>query len=232
MILNSKLRNDAMKLYHQYNNFFGERLNSELYALAVSKNEIFSLSRTSHSKYHPEWRKSKVIYDSQFSFFKNTIEQKIGGLLEEIRGLLEVNKFEIGSFEVQLTSHNDGEYFKWHRDNSTPETASRLITFVYYFHAIPKPFSGGELVIYDNDASYLIEPRNDSLVVFYSGRKHEVLPVVCESGLFKDGRFTLNGWIRRKSHQVVDNSYFGYNMFTSTGNSKYSNYPSTRFNQK
>ena len=217
-----------MNLFHQQTGFFGEQLNRELYELAVSKNEVYSPSRTSQSGYYPDWRKSKVIYDSQFSFFKETIEQKIRGQLEEIRGILQVRPFEIGSFEVQLTSHNDGEYFKWHKDNSSPDTASRLITFVYYFHAIPRPFSGGELIIYDKDTAHgkdiehVIEPANDSIVFFYSGRRHEVRPVVCPSRLFKDGRFTLNGWVRTKTSQLsqqVNNSYFGYNIFAPAGRS-------------
>lgn len=210
-----------MQLFHQIPGYFGRQLNRELYDLAVSKNEVYSPSRTSRSGLYPEWRKSKVIYDSQFSFFKQTIEQRLRTQFEEIRTILQVRPFEIGSFEVQLTSHNDGEYFKWHKDNSSPDTASRQITFVYYFHALPRPFSGGELIIYDKDAGqdkdteHLIEPVNDSIVFFYSGRRHEVRPVVCPSRLFKDGRFTLNGWIRSKAPQPVpvNNSYFGYNLF-------------------
>lgn len=220
MILNNRLQDKSMKLFIRYPGFFGEQLNRELYELAVSKNEMFSLSKTSYSNYYPEWRKSKVMYDSQFTYFKQTLEQKIRDRLDEIHRLLEIKKFEIDSFEVQLTSHNDGEYFKWHRDNSTPETANRLITFVYYFHSIPKPFSGGELIIYNNETQHVIEPANDSIVIFNSGLRHEVNTIVCPSRLFKDGRFTLNGWIRSKKSLQIDNSHFGYNMFSQAVNSR------------
>ncbi len=210
-----------MKLFYQYKDFFGGQLNRELYALAVSKNEIFSHSKTSNSKYYPEWRKSKVIYDSQFALFKNLIEKKIRESMDEIYRALELMPFEIGSFEVQLTSHNDGEYFKWHKDNSTPGTASRRITFVYYFHALPKPYSGGELIIHDEEHQYVIEPVNDSIVFFDSGRKHEVKEVVCPGGAFNDGRFTLNGWIRCRTSQQLNNSHFGYNIFAPFKTSRY-----------
>jgi hypothetical protein len=53
MNLNNKLVNDHMKLLYEYSDFFGEELNRELYALAVSKNEIFTVSKTSNSMYHP-----------------------------------------------------------------------------------------------------------------------------------------------------------------------------------
>ena|SRR5688572_13323175 len=207
-----------MELFLKYSSFFGDDLNRELYELAISKGEVFSNSKISYSKYYPEWRKSKVMYDSEFSFFKQTLERTIRNRLDEIHIRLQMDKFEIDFFEVQLTSHNDGEYFKWHKDNSTPETSNRLITFVYYFHAIPKPFRGGELVIYDGDVQHVIEPENDSVVIFDSGLKHEVKTIVCPGKMFKNGRFTLNGWIRSKRKTQADNNHFGYNMFAPTVN--------------
>ncbi len=204
-----------MQVYLKYQGFLGRQLNHQLYKLAISKENTYTPSRTSYSKYYPEWRKSVVIYDSQFALMKEMIEAKIRARLAEIHQMLAIRPFEIDCFEVQLTSHNDGDYFKWHTDNGSPNTASRQITFVYYFNGTPKAFSGGELILYDNDESHIVEPDNDSIVFFASGRKHEVRQVACPSKLFRDGRFTLNGWIRTKySRKDLDNSYFGYNIFS------------------
>ena len=209
-----------MKLFHQYFEIFGDEVNRELYRLALSKNDNFSLSKTSFSKHYPEWRQSKVIYDREFNLFKIKIEEEIKRRLPEVLEMLEVRKFEIASFEVQLTSHNDGEFYKWHRDNSTAGTASRVVTFVYYFNAIPKKFSGGELVIYHHDGQEsFIEPLNDSMIFFNSATKHEVKPVICPSKLFEDGRFTLNGWIRKRQSITKNDEYFGYNIFKPYANS-------------
>lgn len=195
-----------MELYHTYHNFFGEAANRELYELALNKNENFSLSKTSYSKYHPEWRKSKVIYHNEFERFRQKIEQEVRKRLPEVLLNLKVDAFDIANLEVQLTSHNDGEYYKWHTDNSSPNTSTRIITFVYYFHSVPKAFSGGELVIYHRDRPYVVEPVNDSIVFFHSGRKHEVRPVVCPSKQFEHSRFTLNGWVRcRRNIKPFDN---------------------------
>jgi hypothetical protein len=126
---------------------------------------------------------------------------------------LRVPAFEIGSIEMQLTSHNDGEYYKWHTDNGTRETESRVVRFVYYFHQIPKRFKGGDLVLYPDAASEIvIEPQNDSLVFFPSHTRHEVKQIVCPTRQFEDGRFTLNGWIRRK-HVPVQQDYFDDKIF-------------------
>jgi Rps23 Pro-64 3,4-dihydroxylase Tpa1-like proline 4-hydroxylase len=186
------------ELYLICKDFFGEQANRELYELALCKNENFSASRTSYSKHYPEWRKSKVIYHNEFERFRQKMEQAVRRRLPEVLSHLKVDAFDIEGLEIQLTSHNDGEYYKWHTDNSSPDTANRIITFVYYFHSLPKAFSGGELVIYHRDKSYVIEPANDSIVFFHSGRRHEVKPVDCPTKLFEHGRFTLNGWVRCK----------------------------------
>ena len=122
-------------------------------------------------------------------------------------------RFDICSFEIQLTSHNDGEYYKWHTDNGTLDTATRVITFVYYFYGQPKKFSGGELIIYQPDEEpAVIDPANDSVVFFRSHTRHEVKAVTCPSQQFEDGRFTLNGWIRRKE-TVLRDDYFDARIF-------------------
>ena len=112
---------------------------------------------------------------------------------------------ELG-FEKQLTAHNDGEYFRMHNDNGSPSTASRLLTYVYYFHGEPAAFSGGQIRIYDSlpesgswepaDKFVDIAPDNNMLLLFPSGQMHEVRRISCPSEAFGDGRFTVNGWFR------------------------------------
>jgi SM-20-related protein len=52
--------------------------------------------------------------------------------------------------ETQLTSHNDGGYYRIHNDNGSPSTATRVLTYVYYFHRQPVAFKGGQLRLYDS----------------------------------------------------------------------------------
>lgn len=202
-----------MKPFHQYTGIFGVEVNGDIYSLATSKKAHFSQSKTSISKHYPQWRRSAVIYDNQFSALKLKLEQEVIARLPEVSEILDIEKFEVEYLEIQLTSHNDGEYYKWHTDNNTFDTTNRAITFVYYFNAIPRKFSGGELVIYHDHQEYIIEPLNDSMIFFRSEIRHEVKPVICPSRLFEEGRFTLNGWVRRRRNRWLDDKYFGYNMF-------------------
>ena len=121
------------------------------------------------------------------------------------------------SLELEIAAHGDGAHYKPHLDipvgqNRAPLGAldgeDRVLSAVYYFHAEPKRFSGGELRLYrfgtswdcaDADpSSYVdLQPIDNSLVVFPSWAMHEVRPVRCPSGKFKDYRFALNCWYCR-----------------------------------
>jgi SM-20-related protein len=106
--------------------------------------------------------------------------------------------------EVELVAHGDGAFFERHIDTITRLDhlgRSRIISAVYYFHAMPKAFSGGVLRIHSLAASGQegtfvdIAPDCDTLVFFPSFFPHEVLPVKCASGQFLDSRFAINLWI-------------------------------------
>ena len=151
------------------------------------------------------YRRSSVLYF--FPDFAELIRDRIQSVTSEVFRKLDLLPFSISQIETQLTAHNDGNYYKVHNDNGSPETVTRELTYVYYFYREPKPFSGGELVIYDSkienayfvkaDSFKTIEPRNNSIVFFLSRSMHEVLPVRCPSRSFHHSRFTLNGWIHR-----------------------------------
>lgn len=151
-------------------------------------------------------RKSKVICLFRGKF-ADLIKQKIAMVMPNIVGKLGLSIFEASQIESQLTAHNEGHYYQVHNDNTSPETAGRQLTYVYYFNREPKAFTGGNLRLYDSkitngfwdkaDSFKDIEPRNNSIVFFFSGYWHEVMPVICTSQDFADSRFTINGWVWR-----------------------------------
>lgn len=152
-----------------------------------------------------DYRRSMILYS--FPEFSQLMVNRIQAILPDVFRKLQLPSFPSAEIEAQLTSHNDGNYYKIHNDNGSPDTANREFTYVYYFYREPKAFSGGELVIYDSkvennfyvqaDSYKLVEPRNNSIVFFLSRYLHEVLPVSCPTQAFADSRFTINGWVRR-----------------------------------
>lgn len=169
-----------------------------------SQSEFTSTGALTNSEYYPEHRNSQVIFYPQYT---QPVTERVRRLAPELMEKFDIPAFLIDKIEVQLTAHNDGEYFRFHNDNGSDMTASRQITYVYYFYREPKGFSGGELLIYDTrvegerhfktEQSQKVEPLNNSIVFFPSHYMHEVLPVRCPSQAFADSRFTVNGWVHR-----------------------------------
>ncbi|MGD1711784.1 2OG-Fe(II) oxygenase [Dapis sp. BLCC M172] len=172
---------------------------------AIEKRDqyIESTTTTKADKY----RQSYVLFSQYFPELSALIQSKVLETLPEVLTKLNFRPFEISEIEVQLTAHNDGCYYKIHNDAGSEKTASRELTYVYYFYQEPKAFSGGELRIYDTELKgggaithqnyKTITPANNSIVFFNSRCRHEVMPVVCPSKAFEHSRFTVNGWIRR-----------------------------------
>ena len=118
------------------------------------------------------------------------------------------------TLEIELAAHGDGAHFLPHTDLPIGATRKlrtidddRVLSAVLYFHAEPKLFSGGELRLFklgvdpdeaDESGFVELQPLQNSLVVFHSWVRHEVRPVRVPSGRFRDYRFAVNIWFRRK----------------------------------
>lgn len=189
--------------YIQLDNFFSQAEWQRLLEY-VTRHESNFLP-TSTSANDADYRRSLVLHS--FPEFSQLITEKLQIILPAIFSQLEISPFNFSAIEAQLTAHNDGNYYKIHNDNGSSDTANREFTFVYYFYREPKPFSGGQLKIYDSkiennfyvaaESFKTVEPRNNSIVFFPSRYLHEVLHVSCLSKAFANSRFTINGWIRR-----------------------------------
>ncbi|NJO43142.1 MAG: proline hydroxylase [Cyanobacteria bacterium CRU_2_1] len=195
--------NPLVSDYVQLEQFLAPHEHQHLLDYVLEREAEFVSTRTSTGA--TNYRESVVMYS--FPEFSQLFEQRIRAIMPDILAKLGLPSFPIGQIEAQLTAHNDGNFYKVHNDNGSSDTATRELTYVYYFYREPKPFSDGELVIYDSkvennyyvkaDTFRTIEPRNNSIVFFLSRYMHEVLPVRCPSQAFADSRFTINGWVRR-----------------------------------
>lgn len=196
-------RDPLISDYVQFENFLSPIDHAWLLEYVLQRQSDFVSTRTSTGA--ENYRESVVLY--HFPEFADLVRKRIQALFPDIIATLGLPDFAIDQIEAQLTAHNDGNFYKVHNDNGSPDTATRELTYVYYFYREPKAFSGGELVIYDSkiqnnyyvraDTYKQVEPRNNSIVFFMSRYMHEVLPIQCPSRAFADSRFTINGWIRR-----------------------------------
>ncbi len=188
--------------YAVVENFLTSAQAQDIYAYALKRQADFQ--PTTNSANDPSYRQSWFIYD--FPEYSRLLIERVRSMMPYILTYLGIPTFEVDSVEAQLTAHNDGNYYKVHNDSGSPDSATRVLTYVYYFHREPKQYSGGELVIYDSkvengyyvaaDTFHAIAPTHNSIVFFPSYYMHEVKPVVCPSRAFADSRFTINGWVR------------------------------------
>jgi Rps23 Pro-64 3,4-dihydroxylase Tpa1-like proline 4-hydroxylase len=152
-----------------------------------------------------DFRRSKVLFE--LGEQRQLIAERVMRFLPRVLDELAWPFFEVRDIEAQITASNDGEFFQVHSDNHHEELNGREITFVYFFHAEPKRFSGGELRLYDsrfengNEIALprfrAVVPQQNQVVFFPSHLMHEVTRVRCAMPEFAASRFTLNGWVHR-----------------------------------
>jgi Rps23 Pro-64 3,4-dihydroxylase Tpa1-like proline 4-hydroxylase len=179
--------------------------NRELFALAAQHQGSFVASGTTTNA--EDYRRSRVLYATYFPAMFEAVRSRIIGVLPRVLAELDHGYFWLTEVEMQMTAHHDGGFYKIHDDSGAPVTATRELSYVYYFLKEPSKFSGGELRLYRTmlgsgslergDASETVAPQNNLIVFFDSRLMHEIMPVSCPSDAFEDGRFTLNGWLRR-----------------------------------
>lgn len=186
-----------------YNELLSEEANSALFNHTVSINNLFKstgVMKNDNLVINESKRKSKVTTKKNFEEFYELLTSKIEPLIPEVLDKLQIAPFEIDDTEIHLTAHNNGDFYKPHRDNNQGGLKYRKVTFVYYFHSTPKMFSGGQLLFLENKPRPLIvEPINNSIVFFNSSLLHAVHPIVCNDMKFEHSRFTLNGWLRERT---------------------------------
>jgi len=180
-----------MKYIH-IESFLNEQENQKLFSWCVNNPQPFTPSTvTTNEQSH---RRSRVAYSCPWV---TLVTNKVKSLIPTITKALDLAITEISSIESQVTAHLNGDFFKIHTDKNDQHCLHRVISYIYYFHSLPKSFEGGELALYSDREKrdrVLITPDNNTLVCFSSTTWHEVLPVVGGTAT-KDGRFTVNGWI-------------------------------------
>lgn len=170
----------------------------------TKKHEAYFVERKLSPDYPPQCGRGAV---KGFEKWKCLVVEKVRLVLPEVIKTLSMQLFDVGYIECDVSAHADGGFLGIHND--TFPASSIMLSFVYYYHSLPRSFTGGQLVIYDNqtdcflktstaDSCHLVEPANNSIVFFPSHCDHAVLPVACDSPAF--ARFSINGWI----NQLID----------------------------
>lgn len=181
--------------------FLGPAVSSRVLerAMATAPEKLSPSEVGSASTVVPHVRRSRM--DRDFDAVELT--SAIGGVLGTVEAILGVRCHDTFP-DCALVAHNDGDFFLPHQDRHPGNKDERVVTFVYYLHRTPRPFSGGQLRIYNTAAPHSgaapwweIEPDHDSIVFLDPAAVHEVRRVTCPSREHADSRFALTGWLYR-----------------------------------
>ena len=195
--------------YHVVPNFLGNDWVERLLAYAIEHQSAFVASGLGYgaiARIDPCVRVSSILRD--FGALRAELAPLFRAAMPQAVSELRLSPFEPASCEIELVAHGDGAFFKRHIDTITqaddPDIKTqRVLTGVYYFHSMPKHFSGGQLRMHalvpqEQGGSFIdIEPERDQLVLFPAWAPHEVLPVSCPSQAIEHARFAINCWYRR-----------------------------------
>ena len=120
---------------------------------------------------------------------------KLREALPTVSMLLRIDGLDRRRMDLAMVAHPDGGFGTRHRDLSSSALAG-----ICYFHRDPRPFSGGDLLLYDTEIETgrcgasgfsRVEPAAGS-IVFYPGHYvHEVTPVACGPGGFAAARLSV-----------------------------------------
>jgi SM-20-related protein len=197
----------GIKPFLQVHEFLSSEEHKILEQRVIEREADFESSKVSTGR--EDYRKSKIlkIDDIIGPMFRSKI-QSLSVDLSAVIGVVLDRCPDFSQIECQITAHGDGGFYHAHSDNGSDDTASRVFSYAYYFQTCADAFFGGELRLYGvlnvdeihNTTSYesfMIRPQDNSIVFFPSHVMHEILPTYVPSRLFKDSRFTVNGWVRR-----------------------------------
>ena len=144
-------------------------------------------------------RESRVLRD--LGDFADPLRKKALALQSGLETAFDMTHTPPNSTQIELVAHGDGAFYRPHIDTFTGDEymsgGRRRLTMVYYFHRLPRCFSGGQLRLFDlgGNQTIDIEPTHDSLLVFPSAARHEVERISCPDAGFADGRFAVNIWL-------------------------------------
>ncbi|ABM04373.1 Prolyl 4-hydroxylase, alpha subunit [Psychromonas ingrahamii 37] len=154
--------------------------------------------------YVPDKRLTHVSFE--LGEFKAHFLDFVGNNLNHFKTLLNIPDFNYAKSEIKLTNHLNGGFFQPHADNKAMfGDTKRVISWLYYYHQVPKAFKGGELLAFDSNIQQQeyythkftkIEPINNRFVAFPSCFYHAVTPTLLADNQFSNGRMAVAGHIR------------------------------------
>ena len=167
--------------------FLSNAERERLLSAALATQEFFAPARTGRGadrKVRPLQRGALAVRLPHRAGECAWLVPKLREALPMVSTLLRIDSLDLCRMDVAMVAHPDGGFGACHCDDTS-------LSAICYFHRDPRPFSGGDLLLYDTEVETgrcsasefsRVVPLGCS-VVFYPGRyAHEVAAVGCAPG--------------------------------------------------
>jgi SM-20-related protein len=181
-------------------NFLPPDFHDALLPFFISVREKF-VPVVQNGQYQPEIRKT-VEYRPAWEG-RTRFREYLMDVAPHVIERLHIPSFKLDYYTIQIRAYEDGHFFGIHWDAApNRRSINRVINFVYYFHRLPKPYTGGALLLFDTDTEANaftkarftgVVPEDNSMIFFLPNYFHSVVPICCPSREFGDCRFVING---------------------------------------
>lgn len=173
-VLNNYISNEQAQFYRDYINEKSEQ--DKLKKAAIGKN--LELQR------NEAIRGDQILWiDKNGPHVEQFIQKQKGALIELNRRLF----LGLKDFETHFTHYPSGTFYKRHSDRFS-HGSHRVISFVCYLNQGWLPEDGGQLLIFKEEETHVIDPVECCIVFFRSELEHEVLPTY-------NDRYSITGWM-------------------------------------
>ena len=186
--------------------FLPVELHDAVLAKTLGQEKAFKRStmREDGADVHGEARKSWV-NEAELGELEAPFEEAVRAALPAIFGGLGIQPFEPAKIELEVSAHRDGDFYRphvdtFHSEDRAGRKTDRVVTAVYYFHAHPRAFTGGEFRIHPFGGwgePVTLEAEDNRLLAIPAFALHEVRPIACDNGEFRSSRFAVNAWVHR-----------------------------------
>lgn len=188
-----------------FTSWLGGELADQLLVYAIDAQGSFKptkvrFSEGSENRVEERGRRSLFLRD--LGPFAELLERKATGLQGELEKTFGMSHVPTTEIELEIVAHRDGDFYDSHIDTfAAPDAmtgANRRLSLVYYFHRLPRRFTGGSLRLLglsDRMPTVTVDPTHDSLLAFPSFLPHAVEKVCSDSHDFADSRFAVNIWL-------------------------------------
>jgi len=171
-------------------NALDDELSSSLHVEACSEKDFKRAGISGKSDLHVDndRRRDKIHWLSSTFKAQNEFLEFTEGFKEYLNRELYLG---LTYYESHFAIYDEGDFYETHLD-CFKNSKNRVVTTVYYLNEDWEKDDGGELVVYDEDNSFLakVAPQANTLIVFMSEKfPHEVLPT-CKK------RYSIAGWYR------------------------------------